>query len=280
MEVIRNPLIIQDSLGKDIMKGRTIGFVPTMGALHEGHLSLIRRAKDENDISVVSIFVNPLQFGASEDFATYPRDIDGDMEKLRAVGIDVLFLPDSSSMYPNGFSTYVYVEGLSERLCGAFRPGHFRGVATIVTKLLNIVRPSRAYFGQKDYQQSVIIKRIVKDLNMPLEIIVSPTVRESDGLAMSSRNLYLSEKERDAAPILYRALSKAEEDIKAGIKDIPTIKRSIYETLRKEPLVNGIDYASLYDPESLEELTKIDGTVLIAGRIKIGSTTLIDNILV
>jgi pantoate--beta-alanine ligase len=280
MEVIRNPLIIQDSLGKDIMKGRTIGFVPTMGALHEGHLSLVRRAREENDISVVSIFVNPLQFGQSEDFATYPRDIEGDMLKLRAEGIDILFLPEPSSIYPNGFSTYVYVEGLSERLCGAFRPGHFRGVTTIVTKLLNIVRPSRAYFGQKDYQQSVIIKRLVKDLNMPLEIVVSPTIRESDGLAMSSRNLYLSEEERAAAPVLYRALSKAEEDIKSGIRDLPSIKRSIYETLRAEPLVRGIDYASLYDPQSLEELTEIGGPVLIAGRIKIGSTTLIDNILI
>jgi len=280
MEVIRNPLIIQDSLGKDIMKGRTIGFVPTMGALHEGHLSLVRRAREENDISVVSIFVNPLQFGQSEDFATYPRDIEGDMLKLRAEGIDILFLPEPSSIYPNGFSTYVYVEGLSERLCGAFRPGHFRGVTTIVTKLLNIVRPSRAYFGQKDYQQSVIIKRLVKDLNMPLEIVGSPTIRESDGLAMSSRNLYLSEEERAAAPVLYRALSKAEEDIKSGIRDLPSIKRSIYEILRAEPLVRGIDYASLYDPQSLEELTEIGGPVLIAGRIKIGSTTLIDNILI
>jgi len=279
MEIIRNPLIIQDSLGKDIMKGRTIGFVPTMGALHEGHLSLVRRAKEENDISVVSIFVNPLQFGQSEDFATYPRDIEGDMIKLRAEGIDILFLPDHSSIYPDGFSTYVYVEGLSERLCGAFRPGHFRGVATIVTKLLNIVRPSRAYFGQKDYQQSVIIKRLVKDLNMPLEIVVSPTIREPDGLAMSSRNLYLSEEERIAAPVLYRALSKAEEAIKSGIRDLPSMKRSIYETLRAEPLVKGIDYASLHDPQSLEELTEIGDSVLIAGRIKIGSTTLIDNIL-
>ncbi|MBA3061032.1 MAG: pantoate--beta-alanine ligase, partial [Nitrospirae bacterium] len=201
MEIIRIPRIMHDTSKGHLLHGRSIGFVPTMGALHEGHLSLVKRSKEENDITVVSIFVNPLQFGQSEDFDKYPRDIEGDAEKLRKEEVDILFVPDKSLLYPEGFLTQVDIGKLSEKLCGAFRPGHFRGVATIVAKLFNIVSSTRAYFGQKDFQQAVIITKMAKDLNMGIDVVVCPTVREHDGLAMSSRNLHLSEEERKAAAV-------------------------------------------------------------------------------
>lgn len=278
MEIIRNPKVMQETSKGHILHGRTIGFVPTMGALHAGHLSLVRVCRQENDITLVSIFVNPLQFGPFEDYNQYPRDIEGDMEKLKKEGVDVLFLPDKDHLYPQGFSTTIEVSGLSNKLCGAFRPGHFRGVATVVTKLFNIVTPTRAYFGQKDYQQTLIIKRLVRDLDMNIDIVVCPTVREEDGLAMSSRNLYLNEKERAAATVLYRALRSGSEAIKSGIIKTEKVKEVMYKIINSEPLVSEVQYLSVYDPEDLEEIDIINRTALVAGAIKIGNTRLIDNI--
>ncbi len=269
------------SLSRSLKReGRQIGFVPTMGALHEGHLSLVRRARKENDIVVVSIFVNPLQFGPKEDFSRYPRDFDGDREKLQRESVDIIFFPDIKEMYPEGFKTYVEVRDLSERLCGAFRPGHFRGVTTVVAKLFNIVKPDRAYFGLKDYQQGVIIKRMVKDLNMDVEIITCPTVREPDGLAMSSRNLYLNPDERRAATIIYRTLLQTSELIKRGQRDGRILKDFMYKNLLSEPLVSSIDYAAPYDPDTLEETSEIKDRVLLAIALRIGETRLIDNMLI
>lgn len=280
MEIIRIPKVMQETSKGHILHSRTIGFVPTMGALHEGHLSLVRVAKQENDITVVSIFVNPLQFGPSEDYHQYPRDIEGDMEKLKREGVDILFLPDNNHMYPEGFCTTVEVSNLSDKLCGLFRPGHFRGVATVVLKLLNIVNPTRAYFGQKDYQQTLIIKRMVKDLDINTDIVVCPTIREADGIAMSSRNQYLNEREKTAASVLYRALQKGYEAIRSGIINIKEIEKTMRDVINSESLVSEIQYLSVFDPEDLEELDIVKKRVLIAGAIKIGHTRLIDNILV
>lgn len=279
MEVIRIPRVMQETSRRFIREGKTIGFVPTMGALHEGHLSLVKRSKQENHVTVVSIFVNPIQFGPSEDFDRYPRDIEGDIEKLKKEDVDTIFMPDVSSMYPEGFSTYVEVEEISERLCGAFRKGHFRGVATVVTKLLNIVKPKILYLGQKDFQQSVIIKRLVKDLDMDIDIVVCPTIRERDGLAMSSRNIYLDNDQRKAAKIIYQCLIEASDIIKSGTKDGVYIKDFMYKKLSEEPLVSSIDYAGVYDPDSLTEINNIKNEVLLAIALKIGNTRLIDNIL-
>jgi pantoate--beta-alanine ligase len=271
---------MQDTSGGHILRGRTVGFVPTMGALHEGHLSLVRRAKQENDITVVSIFVNPIQFGPAEDFQKYPRDIEGDTQKLLKEEVDILLMPDSSLMYPEGFSTRVEVERISEKLCGAFRSGHFRGVATVVAKLLNIVRPTRSYFGQKDFQQTVVIKRLVRDLNMGIEIVVCPTIREKDGLAMSSRNAYLSEGQRKDAAVIYRCLSEASDMLKSGIINVNNIKNSMQERILSEAPVSKIDYAGVYDPETLEDISGVQNEVLLAVALKIGNTRLIDNMLV
>lgn len=280
MEIIRIPRLMQDTSKDHAMRGRTIGFVPTMGALHEGHLSLVRMARQENDVTVVSIYVNPMQFGPSEDFSRYPRDLEGDAEKLEREGADILFVPDNSLMYPDNFSAHVEVKGLSERLCGQFRPGHFRGVATVVTKLFNIINPQRAYFGQKDYQQGLIIKRLVNDLNMNIEVIACPTVREADGLAMSSRNLYLSPEERNAAQVIYKALSETSKAIKSGIIEAGELKKNMRGILNSQPLVKEIQYCSLYDPETLEELGKIGREALIAVALRIGNTRLIDSMIV
>jgi pantoate--beta-alanine ligase len=280
VEIIRIPRIMQDIAMTNRMHGRKIGLVPTMGALHEGHLSLVRAAKEGNNISVVSIYVNPIQFGPAEDFLRYPRDMDGDSEKLSREGVDILFLPDDSHMYPKGFSTRVKVQGLSERLCGFFRPGHFTGVATVVTKLLNIVFPHKAYFGQKDFQQAVIIKRLVKDLYMGVDIAVCPTIREEDGLAMSSRNAYLSKEERPAAAVIYRCLQAASEAVKSGIIEVKELKRLMEDTLRSVPLVSEVQYASAYNPETIEELERVEREALLAVSVKIGMTRLIDNMTV
>lgn len=280
MELIRTPRIMHDTSRGHLLHGRSIGFVPTMGALHEGHLSLIKRSKDENDITVASIFINPLQFGPSEDFQQYPRDTEGDIAKLRKAEADVLFMPDASSMYHEGFATHITVDKISEKLCGAFRPGHFRGVATIVAKLFNIVKPTRAYFGQKDFQQAAIIRKMAKDLDMPVDIIVSPTIREHDGIAMSSRNLYLSEEERKAAGVIYGCLIQTSEMIKSGIINKEKIKGFMKEKLSGEPLVREIQYASMYDPETLDEVENAGKEALLAVSVKVGGTTLIDNMLV
>jgi pantoate--beta-alanine ligase len=280
MELIRIPRIMQDTSQGHLLRGRTIGFVPTMGALHKGHLSLVKRAKQENDVTVVSIFVNPIQFGPSEDFQQYPRDIEGDTDKLLKEEVDILFLPDKALIYPEGFSTHVEAEKLSDKLCGSFRPGHFRGVATVVSKLFNIVNPARAYFGRKDFQQTIVISRIVKDLNMGIDIVICPTVREQDGLAMSSRNAYLDPEQRKAATVIYQCLAETSDLIKSGIIDMSYLKMFIQERLLKESAVSSIDYAGIYDPATLNELPAIEDEILLAVAVRIGRTRLIDNMLV
>ena len=254
----------------------TVGFVPTMGHLHEGHLALVKQASVENSAVVVSIYVNPTQFSLSEDFADYPRDLNRDLELLRREAVDIIFVPSDDEMYPPGFSSWVEVEEVTERLEGASRPRHFRGVATIVTKLLNIVRPSRAYFGQKDAQQVAVVKRIVADLNMGVEIVVVPTVRESDGLAMSSRNIYLSSRERQAATILFQSLMLARQLWQDGEKNTDKIQQQMTSLIQKEPLAQ-IDYISIADAETLEELKSIDRPALAVLAVRIGKTRLIDN---
>jgi pantoate--beta-alanine ligase len=257
------------------LKG-TVGFVPTMGFLHEGHLALVKRAKVENSAVIVSIYVNPTQFGPKEDFGAYPRDLDRDLELLRKEGTDIGFVPLDDEMYPPGFSSWVDVEKVTERLEGASRPGHFRGVATVVAKLFNIVQPTRAYFGQKDAQQVVVIKRMVADLSMGVEIVVVPTVRESDGLAMSSRNIYLNPKERQAATVLFEALTLARQLRKGGEKDAEKIRRQMTALIQKEPLAQ-IGYVSIADTRTLEELHLLDRPAVASLAVRIGKTRLIDN---
>jgi len=258
-----------------------VGLVPTMGALHEGHLSLVRHARADDDTVVVSIFVNPTQFGPSEDFAHYPRDPDRDLALLRDLGTDVVFMPPVEEVYPQGFDTHVEVERLTQRLEGVSRPGHLRGVATVVTKLFNIVQPHRAYFGQKDAQQLVVIRRLTRDLDLPVEVVGLPTVREPDGLAMSSRNAYLSPGERKAAPVLYRSLEAAQDLWRSGVRDASLIRRRMNEVLAA-PATGGlacVDYVSVADAETLEELGTVDRPALVSLAVCIGKTRLIDNIL-
>jgi pantoate--beta-alanine ligase len=254
----------------------TVGFVPTMGYLHEGHLALVKQARIENSAVIVSIYVNPTQFGPREDFGAYPRDLNRDLELLKEGGVDIVFVPSDDQMYSPEFSTWVDVENISERLEGTSRPGHFRGVATVVAKLFNIVQPTKAYFGQKDAQQVMVIKRMVGDLNMAIEIVVVPTVRESDGLAMSSRNSYLSPEERQAATVLFRALTLARQLRLGGEKDAGKIRRQMTLLIQKEPLAQ-IDYVSIADAETLEELDLIDHRALASLAVRIGKTRLIDN---
>jgi len=256
----------------------SVGFVPTMGYLHEGHLALVKHARAENAIVVVSIFVNPTQFGPSEDLGTYPRDLNRDLKLLEKEKADIVFVPSEEEMYLSEFSTWVDVGKVTERLEGASRPGHFSGVATVVAKLFNIVQPSKAYFGQKDAQQAIVIKRMVADLNMMVEIVVVPTVRESDGLAMSSRNTYLSPKERQAATVLFRALSLAKQLWQGGEKDADKIRYEMKSLIEKEPLAQ-IDYVSIADVDTLEELNMIDQLALASLAVRIGRTRLIDNML-
>lgn len=254
----------------------TVGFVPTMGYLHEGHLALVRRAKADNDIVIVSIFVNPTQFGPKEDFARYPRDTGRDLGLLDETGTDYVFTPSADEIYTPGFNTWVEVEKVTERLEGAARPGHFRGVATIVNKLFNIVLPDKAYFGQKDAQQCVVIRKMVKELDMPLEIVVCPTVREPDGLAMSSRNVYLSTDMRQQATILFKSLLLAEKLRKQGEADAAKIKQQMTELINQQPLAR-IDYISIADPVTLEELEIIRDSALVSMVVRFGNTRLLDN---
>ncbi|HMK55651.1 MAG TPA: pantoate--beta-alanine ligase [Dissulfurispiraceae bacterium] len=279
MEIIRIPRIMRETSRRLLVKGRTVGFVPTMGSLHQGHMFLFKTAREENDIVVASIFVNPIQFGPGEDFDNYPRDLETDVKKLEAAGVDILFAPEAPSMYPEGFSTSVSVKGLSDRLCGAFRPGHFDGVATVVCKLFSLVLPTRSYFGQKDYQQSQIIRRMIRDLDLGIECIVCSTVRESDGLAMSSRNRYLSQTERHAAAVIFQSLQAAAAMIRkgAGPSDVSAHVRTQIES---EPLVTEVQYAGVYDPDTLEARTVAARASLVAAAVKIGNTRLIDNIIV
>ncbi|MEK7847864.1 MAG: pantoate--beta-alanine ligase, partial [Chloroflexota bacterium] len=239
------------------------GLVPTMGFLHEGHLTLVRHSKAENRSTVVSIFVNPTQFGPHEDFAAYPRDPQRDLALLKKEGVDLVFMPSPEEMYPAGFSTFVEVGPMTQRLEGASRLGHFRGVATVVAKLFNIVQPTRAYFGQKDAQQVLVIQKLVADLDMGLEVVVVPTVREADGLAMSSRNTYLNPQERQAAPVLWRALSLVREHFERGERDAQRLRQAMARLIEKEPLAR-IDYVSVADARSLEELATIDRTALVS----------------
>lgn len=260
--------------------GKAIGFVPTMGYLHEGHMSLVRASVADNDFTVMSIFVNPTQFGENEDFDKYPRDFQRDSAKAESCGVDVLFTPSVGEMYPDGYNTYVEVAGdITGKLCGKSRPGHFRGVATVVTKLLNLVEPDKAYFGQKDAQQAAIITKLARELDMNLEIVTCPIVREKDGLAMSSRNIYLNSEERKAALVLSESLFEAETRIKAGERSAERILTDINDKIAGEELA-CIDYIALVDALTLEDLKQVKGKALIALAVKFGNTRLIDNITV
>nr|WP_274600279.1 pantoate--beta-alanine ligase [Persephonella atlantica] len=259
-------------------EGKTVGFVPTMGYLHEGHLSLIRCSKRENDITVVSVFVNPIQFGKNEDLDRYPRDLERDLKLCEREGVDYLFYPSVGEMYPEGYSTYVEVEGLTEELCGRYRPGHFKGVTTVVTKLFNIVNPDKAYFGKKDYQQLKVIQRMVKDLNMDVVVVGCPVVREEDGLAMSSRNKYLTGNERISALSLYRALMKAKELFENGERTPERIKEEMKKIILSYPEVREIQYIEIVDSESLKPVKKVKKGDTVALAVFVGNTRLIDNI--
>jgi pantoate--beta-alanine ligase len=268
------------TLAKMLKKeGKSIGFVPTMGYLHDGHLSLVRAAKKHTDVVIMSIFVNPLQFGPKEDFERYPRDFKRDEQLASAAGVDVIFYPSVKDMYPEGYATFVNVERLTIGLCGASRPGYFRGVTTVVAKLFGIIKPDVAYFGQKDAQQAAVIKKMAQDLNMGVEIKVVPIVREKDGLAMSSRNTYLSETERGDSVVLYLSLKAAESLVALGETDASRVIKMMKEMIALKPSVN-IEYISILDAKELVELETITKEALIAVAARVGKTRLIDNIIV
>lgn len=279
MEQFEASTPIKTYLRKIQAGGKTVGLVPTMGYLHEGHLSLIRRAATENDLVVVSIFVNPIQFGPGEDLEKYPRDLNRDLQLSEAAGAQVVFTPSAQEMYGSDFRTYVHVKGLTDHLCGRSRPGHFQGVTTVVTKLFNIIRPDKAYFGQKDAQQALIIRKMVQDLNGDLEVIICPIVREADGLAMSSRNVYLSGDQRRQAAILYQALRAARQMIDAGERCAIRVIEEMTKLITSQPLAE-IDYVAVVDANTLSDLSQLSGTILIAVAVRFGSTRLIDNIIV
>lgn len=258
-------------------ESRVIGFVATMGALHQGHLALVQRAKQECSPVIASIFVNPKQFGPKEDLSKYPRTFEADSEKFSVAGVDALFAPEAAEMYPPGFRTYVSVEGLSERLEGRTRPGHFRGVATVVLKLLEIVQPHFAYFGRKDAQQVRIISQMVRDLNLNTQIVVCPIVREADGLALSSRNAYLAADERRAATVLHRALTVARDELAAGTRDALQLQSAIHRVLATEPLA-AVDYAEVVDADTFEPVTRISRPSYVLLATFLGKTRLIDNL--
>lgn len=261
-------------------EGKIIGLVPTMGYLHEGHMALVRKARAMCDLVIVSIFVNPIQFGQGEDFDIYPRDLERDLKMLIEENVDFVFHPSVKEMYPPGYSTYVEVEGeITSKMCGASRPGHFRGVTTVVSKLFNICLPDYAFFGQKDAQQVTIIEKMVRELNFPLEIIRVPIVREEDGLAMSSRNVYLNREERQDALILYKSLQHAENLIKAGERDVGLIKQEMEKMIKTVPYA-VIDYIEIVKADDLSSIEKVEGKVLVALAVKLGKTRLIDNLLV
>ena len=259
-------------------EGKRIGFVPTMGYLHEGHLSLMRRARQENDVVVVSIFVNPTQFGLNEDLDAYPRDIERDCKMMASESVDIAYLPTVDTIYPEGFTTYVQVKGpMTQVLCGRSRPTHFRGVTTIVSKLFNLVQPHRAYFGQKDAQQAAVIQQMVRDLNFDISVVVCPIYREADGLAMSSRNTYLTAEQRAGAPVLYQSLCNTMTLINDGERDAATIRQKIQEQIRSVP-GTVIDYVAIVDARTLQDVVSITGPTLLALAVKFGNTRLLDNI--
>lgn len=277
LEVIEKTEDMRNRVGLVKAQGQTIGFVPTMGALHDGHLSLIRRARAENDSVILSIFVNPIQFDRNDDFLNYPRQLERDLDMASGEDVDVVFSPGAAEMYPEGYSTYVeVVSGLTRGLCGASRPGHFGGVATVVTKLFNIVRPDRAYFGQKDLQQAAVIKKLVKDLEMDVDVVVMPTVRDADGLATSSRNRRLTNKERQTALSIYKALERARELFASGEISTKVSVREMRDVLKKAGIIR-IDYVSVVDPETLEGLDQAYPGAVAAIAAWVGSTRLIDN---
>jgi len=278
MEVVKNPRALSETLKALRKEGKTVGLVPTMGFLHEGHLSLVREARQNNDIVVVSIFVNPKQFGPKEDLASYPRDFERDAALLDKEGVDYIFAPDVEDMYPGGYATYVDVEGeLTGRLCGASRPGHFRGVATVVSKLFNIVAPNHAYFGIKDAQQVAVIRRMVMDLNFDLEIVACPIVREADGLALSSRNVYLSTSEREDALVLSKSLFMAKDLIEAGERSAEAVRSAIADRIGAVSTAT-IDYIEIVDAVTLAPVEVLTGNILIALAVKVGKPRLIDNL--
>lgn len=279
MRIIRSVIEMQKISSALKRQGKTIGFVPTMGALHQGHFSLIRQARKDNPVVVVSIFVNPLQFGPREDFQRYPRPIKQDISFCRKEKVDFVFSPHPQQMYPAGFRTQVQVTGLGEVLCGASRPGHFRGVTTVVAKLFNIVLPDVAYFGQKDVQQTVIIQRMVADLNLPLKIKIMPTVRENDGLAMSSRNRYLSLPQKAEALVLSRALNLARDLIRKGRYNCREIIRAMTNLINSQKLAR-IDYVAIVDSQELRPLDNVRDNCLVVLAVRFGKTRLIDNIIV
>ena len=277
MKIIKKIAEMQKIANDLRQQGKSIGFVPTMGYLHEGHLSLMKCARKENDVVVISIFVNPIQFAPGEDYERYPRDEEGDIRKAKEAGVDIVFIPDVKDMYSDNYSTYVEEKVLSAGLCGARRPGHFKGVTTIVAKLFNIVKPHRAYFGKKDYQQLRVIERMARDLNFDIEIIGCPIVREPDGLAMSSRNVYLNQEERKSALCLYKSLLLAQNMIKKGGKKPAIIKKAMEEFILKHPHVKKIDYIEIVDRYTLQPVDKLTGNELIALAVFVGPARLIDN---
>ncbi len=258
-------------------ENRVVGLIPTMGALHEGHLALVKRAKQDCSRIIASIFVNPKQFGPQEDLEKYPRTFEADAEKLAAAGVDAIFAPEPGDVYPNGFRTYVTVEGLSDRLEGRSRPGHFRGVATVVLKLLELVRPHYAYFGRKDAQQVRIISQMVRDLNLDTEIVVCPIIREPDGLALSSRNTYLQPDERKAATVLHRALTAARDELAADVRDALQLQTVLRKVLQAEPLA-AVDYAEIVDADTFEPITRVARPCYAVLAVFVGKTRLIDNL--
>ncbi|MCK4904660.1 pantoate--beta-alanine ligase [bacterium] len=301
MKIIKQPHKLTLTIKSLKKGGKTVGFVPTMGSLHDGHVSLIKKARKENDIVVLSIFVNPTQFGPKEDYKKYPQNFSRDSNIAKKAGVDIIFAPavediypvrsrspkatatplmgTSNGVHPEGFSTYIVEEDLSKILEGAIRPGHFKGVTTIVLKLFNIVGPDISYFGQKDYQQTVIIKKMVKDLNLDTEIKVLPTVREKDGLAQSSRNIYLTKEQHKSATILCRSLTQAKKIIANGLTDAEKIKAKMRALIREEKII-GIDYIEIREPETLQPVKKISGKVVILLAVKVGKVRLIDNVVI
>jgi pantoate--beta-alanine ligase len=276
MELIDKTDAMQKRCEEIRRSGKTIALVPTMGFLHDGHLELMREGNWLADILVLSIFVNPAQFGPAEDYQTYPRDMEGDLQKAEEVGVDIVYAPSVEEIYPEGYQTKVVVEDVTKHLCGLSRPGHFDGVATVVAKLFNIVKPHIAIFGKKDFQQLTVIRRMARDLNMDIEIIGIPTVREPDGLAMSSRNKYLSAEERGSALCLKKSIDMALELVKGGERDAERLKASVRETILKYPFTS-IEYVNICDPLSLEEIGTIREKALLAIAVRVGKTRLIDN---
>ncbi len=276
MRIISKATEMREAMREDRSRGRRIGFIPTMGFLHEGHLSLVRESVRQTDVTVVSIFVNPTQFGPKEDFNEYPRETDRDTQILKDEKVDYLFVPDKEEMYPEGFKTYVEVHSLQDKLCGLSRPGHFRGVCTVVLKLFHVVSPDVAFFGQKDAQQAIILKRMVQDLDLEVKIEVMPLVREKDGLALSSRNINLNSEERKAALVLSRSLEEAQRDVRKGERDTEQIIKRMKDMITAEPLAK-IDYVEIVDRTNLDPVRKIEKEALAALAVFVGKVRLIDN---